>query len=108
MNMLAAADPSGEEGRDVRMANLLDRALEGLDPRFFEQPVVEAALQRQSPPNEFEIASSLENVAIILADLGDLEDASEIQQSQVESYRNELGPNQTRLGRALANLGSVY
>ncbi|MEL6442716.1 MAG: serine/threonine-protein kinase [Bacteroidota bacterium] len=65
-------------------------------------------LEAQTPREEIEIASALGNVAIVLSDLGQLEEATPILERQVEIYRTHLGPDNSRLARALANLGSVY
>jgi serine/threonine-protein kinase len=91
-NMLSAADPS-REGRDVRVADVLDRAAVRLGAELAGQPEVEAALRST-------MAATYQN-------LGLLDQAVEHAQTALALRERALGPGDAAVARSLIALGDA-
>jgi len=98
-DLLTAAQPEAE-GRDVTVREAIDRALETVDERFGDRPVIRAAV--------------LSTIGQTLWRLGDLDDAETILRDALPIQAAELGPDHpdtlstvTRLASALRAQGEL-
>ncbi len=133
-SMLAAADP-GHDGRDVRVADVLDRAAAGLASQFENQPEVEAALRntigvtytslglyKDAEPhlrralalrraalgeNDAQTLDAMTSLAGALKELGRLDEAERLIRATLDAGRASRGPDDPETLRAANNLGDI-
>ncbi len=131
-DMLSSADPT-EVGKDVKVIDILDRAIKKIDTELKEQPEVKAELKttigityeslgiydkaeaqlrqalkiRQSffGENNDETANSINNVAGILYSEGKLDSAKILYEKSIEIHKRFPMPKHAELADALNNLG---
>lgn len=133
-DMLASADP-GNDGRDVRVADVLDRAAEGLGARLSDQPEVEASLQstigatyfglglfaeadphlraaletraRVLGENHRDTLTTMATLAGVLRELSKLDEAEELVRRVLAIHEAAAGTEHRGAANALNNLGDI-
>ncbi len=133
-DMLSAADP-GHDGRDVRVADVLDRAAAGLAAQFENQPEVEAALRntigvtytslglyQDAEPHlrralalrraalgedDAQTLDSMTSLAGALKELGRLDEAEGLIRTTLAAARARRGPEDVETLRAANNLADI-
>lgn len=134
VEMLAAANPD-DDGRDVRVATLLDRAAHALDTAFAGTPETEAALRktlgwtyrglglyaeadtqltralairtRLFGPRHPDVAEVQESLGRLYIERGEYAKADSILGLALATDRDRLGPHHTRTSNVLNDLGQV-
>ncbi len=133
-NMLASADPS-QDGRDVKVVDVLDKAVAGIDETFLDKPEIESAL-RSTIGNTYrrlgmldkartELTKSLElldrklgrdhpdtlfvlhRVANVYQDLGDASRAERLLREAFEKRRRVLGDDDPNTLDSMNSLAQV-
>jgi len=133
--MVASADPMEALGREITVREVLDRAAADLPARFADQPLVAAALRstvgrtyrslgvqdpaeahlqaaldirrRNLPPIHPDISESLIDLAALLQDKGDYDQAERQARDAVEMTRGLGIGNERRLAEALDQLARI-
>jgi serine/threonine protein kinase/tetratricopeptide (TPR) repeat protein len=135
LDTLGSADPYAGQRRDVTVVEVLSRAAAKIDSSFGEQPEIQAAVQdtiggtyrRLARYQEAEtlfrsaldlrkqvfgeqhpqVASSLNNLALLMFDIGDYESAESLQRECLEMRRRLLGNEHPDVAGSLGNLGAA-